>query len=76
MVKLYGHESCSQCKYAKTYLEGRGVQFEYVDVRIDAEAMAYLKKAGVYSLPVIERVSDNKMVIGLNINEICKLLEV
>ena len=31
-IKIYGTRSCGHCKYAKNYLDGKKLSYEYIDV--------------------------------------------
>lgn len=51
-VKLYGTASCPQCQAVKKYLEGKKVDFEYIDVFKDNAGLEYLTQLGIKTLPV------------------------
>ena len=64
-VTVYGTATCPWCTTAKGYLEGKGVQFEYVDVGADhARAQEMMRKSGQMGVPVIE--IDGKMIVGFD----------
>ncbi|MEM9527209.1 MAG: FAD-dependent oxidoreductase [Bacteroidota bacterium] len=42
--KLYGADWCPDCRRAKAYLKENGIEFDFVDVDLDAEATALVEK--------------------------------
>lgn len=44
MLKVYGRSEpyCPKCEHAKTMLNAKGVDFEYVDLSVDKDAMSDL----------------------------------
>jgi glutaredoxin-like YruB-family protein len=64
-VTVYGTATCPWCTKAKSYLEGKGVQFEYVDVGTDrARAEEMMHRSGQMGVPVIE--IDGAMIVGFD----------
>lgn len=64
-VKVYSTTTCPYCKMAKSYLEGKGVAFEDVDVASDAaERDEMIKKSGQMGVPVID--VDGEVVVGFD----------
>lgn len=64
-VTVYGTATCPWCSKAKGYLEGKKVQFEYVDVGVDrARAEEMMRKSGQMGVPVIE--IDGTMIVGFD----------
>ncbi|MEI6633515.1 MAG: glutaredoxin domain-containing protein [Chlamydiota bacterium] len=64
-VTVYGTATCPWCTKVKGYLDGKKVQFEYVDVGGDrARADEMMRKSGQMGVPVIE--IDGKMIVGFD----------
>jgi glutaredoxin 3 len=64
-VTVYGTATCPWCTKAKQYLEGKGVQFEYVDVGADrARAQDMMRKSGQMGVPVVE--IGEKLIVGFD----------
>lgn len=64
-VTVYGTATCPWCSKAKGYLEGKKVQFEYVDVGVDrTRAEEMMRKSGQMGVPVIE--IDGTMIVGFD----------
>lgn len=72
-IKLYGTETCPQCKGTKMYLEQKGIPFEYIDVRKDPDGMKYLEELGLSTLPVV--AYDNWVVAGFSPKGIDNMLK-
>lgn len=51
-IKVYGADWCSDCIIAKRFLESKGVDFEYIDITDNNQAIT-----------VIEKINNGKRVI-------------
>ncbi|MFK8165729.1 MAG: FAD-dependent oxidoreductase [Lewinella sp.] len=51
-LKLYGADWCPDCRRAKNYLKENNIEFEFIDVDLDAEATA-----------LVERINKGKRII-------------
>lgn len=72
-IKLYGTKTCGHCKYAKNYLDGKKLEYEYVDVTEggpNRDEMFSL--TDVRSVPVI--LIDGKVLIGFHPEKIDEAL--
>lgn len=64
-VTVYGTETCPWCSKAKGYLEGKGVEVEYVDVGADhARAQEMVRKSGQMGVPVLD--IEGKIIVGFD----------
>lgn len=72
-IKVYGTESCPQCSGAKQYLEQKGVEFDYVDINEDDEALEEVKAMKAMSLPVIR--NGNKHCVGFNVKSLKEVIK-
>lgn len=53
MIKIYGKTNCSKCKMLKNILDGKGVDYEYVE---DLKTLMMIaSKSRIMSAPVIEK---------------------
>lgn len=52
-ITLYSKENCVQCKATVRKLEDLGVEYEYIDVVADAEALDKIKSLGYLQAPVV-----------------------
>ncbi|HUZ88527.1 MAG TPA: glutaredoxin domain-containing protein [Candidatus Acidoferrales bacterium] len=55
MIKVYGTESCGDCKLAKRVLAEAGLSYEWIDIdsQPDAAAMVQQLNGGMKSVPTI-----------------------
>lgn len=51
MIFVYGKPNCSYCEQAKKLLEAKGIEYFYIDVSEDDEALAFLKNNGFKTVP-------------------------
>lgn len=64
MFTIYGHEQCTYCVKAKDLLESKQLAYEYINVRKDEEALAFIKDEGFSTVPQI--YEDEWHVGGFN----------
>lgn len=59
MIKLYGKSvGCSNCTSAKARLEKYGIDYEFIDVTQNSEALSLIKSLGYRQVPVFENEGD------------------
>jgi len=51
-IKVYGADWCSDCVVAKRFLDSKGVEFEYIDITDNQQAIA-----------LVEEINNGKRVI-------------
>ena len=51
-IKVYGADWCSDCLTAKNFLDSKGVDFEYIDITDNQQAIA-----------LVEEINNGKRVI-------------
>jgi thioredoxin reductase (NADPH) len=51
-IKVYGADWCSDCVTAKKFLNSKGVEFEYIDITDNEEAIS-----------VVEQINNGRRVI-------------
>jgi thioredoxin reductase (NADPH) len=51
-IKVYGADWCSDCVTAKKFLNSKGVDFEYIDITDNQQAIA-----------LVERINNGRRVI-------------
>ncbi len=72
-LKLYSREWCSWCMDAKEYLEGRGYQFEVVDVGRDRDAYREMTELSDQTyVPTL--VAGDKVLANFDTNQLEKFL--
>lgn len=60
MIKIYGKQNCKYCELAFGLVMNRGVEFEYIDVSVDIDALAMIKRDGFTTVPAIYK-NDTKI---------------
>lgn len=53
MITIYGTEGCNYCDMAKDYLDYRGIEYQYINVRYDTEAMKMFRENGFKTIPQV-----------------------
>jgi len=43
-IKVYGADWCSDCIIAKRFLDSKGVEFEYIDITDNQQAISLVEK--------------------------------
>ena len=43
-IKVYGADWCSDCVIAKRFLDSKGVEFEYIDITDNQQAISLVEK--------------------------------
>ena len=74
-IKVYGADWCPDCLNAKNFLFSKGVEFEYIIITENTEAIAFLDKVnnGKRTIPTI--VVDGKIYTNPGINGLMKIIE-
>jgi mycoredoxin len=53
-ITMYGAEWCGDCRRSKALLDGRGVDYEYVDLEVEFDGAARAKAiSGRTNIPVV-----------------------
>lgn len=68
-IKFYGAAWCPDCRRAKEFLGGKGVEYEYIDLEKDPNAAAEVERInnGLQSIPTI--IFPNGSVLAEPSNE-------
>lgn len=57
-IKLYGHQNCVQCRYAKRDMDAKGITYEYCDTQEDPKYVTHLQSLGFTQVPVTETETE------------------
>ena len=52
-LTVYGKPQCTYCDKAKALLNSKGIEYTYIDLMEDAEAMAFIRSTGARTVPQI-----------------------
>ena len=73
-IKVYGADWCSDCVTAKRFLNSKGVDFEYIDITDNQQAISLVEKInnGRRVLPTL--IVDGVSFTNPGINGLMKIL--
>mgnify|MGYP001269328181 FL=1 len=74
-IKVYGADWCSDCVNAKNFLSSKGVDFEYIIITNNDEAIAFLEKANNGKRIIPTLVVDGKIYTNPGIKGLMKIIE-
>ena len=74
-IKVYGADWCPDCVNAKNFLSSKGIDFEYIIITNNDEAIAFLEKVnnGKRIIPIL--VVDGEIYTNPGINGLMKIIE-
>ena len=74
-IKVYGADWCPDCTNAKNFLSSKGINFEYIIITDNVEAIAFLEKVnnGKRIIPTI--IVEGKIYTNPGINGLMKIIE-
>ena len=74
-IKIYGADWCSDCVNLKNFLNSRGIQFEYVVITENKEAISIVEAVnkGKRIIPTID--IDGQIYSNPGINKVMKIIE-
>ena len=75
MIKLYSTPTCPYCVTLKKFLEEKKVDFEYIDVSQNEQALKeMIDKSGQIGVPVSD--INGEIVVGFDRDKIMSLLNI
>ena len=74
-IKIYGANWCSDCVNAKHFLKSKGIEFKYVDITENQEAINIVEtiNAGKRIIPTID--IDEKIYVNPGISKLSKIIK-
>jgi thioredoxin reductase (NADPH) len=73
-IKVYGADWCSDCVTAKRFLDSKGVDFEYIDITDNQQAIALVEKINNGRRVIPTLVVDGVSFTNPGINGLMKIL--
>lgn len=58
-VRLLCQPGCGKCARVRRWLDGLGLEVDFVDVTVDEAARSELERRGIFSLPVVMTSDGN-----------------
>jgi thioredoxin reductase (NADPH) len=73
-IKVYGADWCSDCITAKKFLNSKGVNFEYIDITDNQQAIALVEKINNGRRVIPTLIVDGVSFTNPGINGLMKIL--
>ena len=73
-IKVFGADWCSDCVTAKRFLESRGVEFEYIDITDNQQAILLVEKINNGRRVIPTLMVDGVSFTNPGINGLMKIL--
>ena len=73
-IKVYGADWCSDCVTAKKFLNSKGVDFEYIDITDNQQAIAVVEKINNGRRVIPTLIVDGVSFTNPGINVLMKIL--
>ena len=74
-IKIYGADWCPDCINAKNFLSSKGIDFEYIIITNNDEAIAFLEQANNGKRIIPTLVVDGEIYTNPGINGLMKIIE-
>ena len=74
-IKVYGADWCPDCVNAKNFLSSKGIDFEYIIITNNDEAIAFLEKVNNGKRIIPTLVVDGKIYTNPGIKGLMKIIE-
>ena len=73
-IKVYGADWCSDCVTAKNFLDSKGVNFEYIDITDNQQAIFLVEKINNGRRVIPTLIVDGVSFTNPGINGLMKIL--
>ena len=74
-IKIYGADWCPDCVNVKNFLKSKGVEFEYIIITDNEQAIAFVEKINDGKRVIPTLVVDGETYTNPGINGLMKILE-
>ena len=73
-IKMYGADWCSDCIHAKNFLNSKKIEFEYINITNNDNAITFLEKVnnGKRVIPTLE--IDGEIYVNPGIKALMKII--
>tara|TARA_B100001113_G_C20887781_1_gene525585 strand:+ start:344 stop:577 length:234 start_codon:yes stop_codon:yes gene_type:complete len=74
-IKIYGANWCSDCVSAKDFLKSKGIEFQYIDIAENQEAIKIIESinSGKRIVPTID--IDGKIYVNPGISKLSEIIK-
>jgi len=73
-IKVYGADWCTDCRIAKNFIKSKDIDFEYIDITDDEQAIAFVEQVNNGRRVIPTLVIDGTIYINPGINGLMKIL--
>ena len=73
-IKVYGADWCADCINAKSFLKSKDIEFEYIDITDDQQAIAFVEQVNNGRRVIPTLVIDGAIHTNPGINGLMKIL--
>ena len=73
-IKVFGADWCSDCVTAKRFLDSKGVEFEYIDITDNQQAISLVEKINNGRRVIPTLIVDGVSFTNPGINGLMKIL--
>ena len=73
-IKVYGADWCADCINAKSFLKSKDVEFEYIDITDNKQAIAFVEQVNNGRRVIPTLVIDGAIYTNPGINGLMKIL--
>ena len=73
-IKVYGADWCSDCVTAKRFLDSKGIEFEYIDITVNQQAIAIVEGINNGRRVIPTLIVDGVSFTNPGINGLMKIL--
>ena len=74
-IKIFGADWCIDCVNAKKFLESKNVQFDYIDITDNKEAIAFVESANNGKRIIPTLIIDNQIYTNPGISALMKIID-
>jgi len=74
-IKVYGADWCPDCVNAKNFLSSKGIDFKYIIITNNDEAIAFLEQVNNGKRIIPTLVVDGEIYTNPGINGLMKIIE-
>ena len=75
MIKIYGADWCIDCVHAKEFLDSKKIQYQYIDISKNNEALLYVEKVNKGKRVIPTLIVNGETYINPGIKKLNNLIK-
>ena len=75
MIKIYGADWCIDCVHAKEFLDSKKLQYQYIDISKNNEALLYVEKVNKGKRVIPTLIVNGETYINPGIKKLNNLIK-